>query len=280
MLKKLSISLILLFVLCLSACSQETPPATGIETESPISERQEDIVAPSAEEQNDVQTEDAQTADSDENCDDELGDDESASSTDEDALPAGTEEGQGEESQSNDETELSEDEEVPPSEDDLITMEEKDGEAIINIPEGMEIPDELRELLESLERNAELNNNSGNNESSNNNDENDSNGNEDEDENNGYTQTTRTDAEVKAVLDNLVDNFKNTSTFANLTGVAAERIDDILDIIKNNPESDDYLNKYINSYKNGRYTEERFVFMIESWIEVGGPYGTGNNTIQ
>ena len=77
-----------------------------------------------------------------------------------------------------------------------------------------------------------------------------------------------------------VDNFKNTSTFSNLSGVAAEYVDENLNTIKNNPESNAYLKKAIDCYKEGSYTEEMFTYSIEKWIRIAGPYGGQTITVQ
>ena len=85
--------------------------------------------------------------------------------------------------------------------------------------------------------------------------------------------TQRSDVEVKEVINDFVGNFKNTATFHNLTGAAAEHVDDNLDIIKNNPESDESLSIYIRDYKCGALTEEEFVFLLNSWMKAAGLYG-------
>lgn len=96
----------------------------------------------------------------------------------------------------------------------------------------------------------------------------------------GTFPTTRTDAEVKEVINNFVDTFKNTDTYANLTGVAAEYVDENLNTLRNNPESIDSLKNDIAQYKEGSLSEDLFIYLIESWIRVGGPYGGQKISVQ
>ena len=94
------------------------------------------------------------------------------------------------------------------------------------------------------------------------------------------TNTSRTDAEVKKIINDFANNFKNTSTFNTLNDEAAEYVDLNLDIIKKNPESDENLKTYIDMYKEGLYTEDMFIFALEGWISAAGPYGSGNVVIK
>ena len=104
------------------------------------------------------------------------------------------------------------------------------------------------------------------------------------DNNNGGTTSdtgaVRTDAEVKAVLTNLVDNFYSSSTYGKLDDLALEHLEENLNTIKYNPESDEYLSTYIHAYKIGRYTEEEFRYAINMWIRIAGPFGDNEIYVQ
>jgi len=94
------------------------------------------------------------------------------------------------------------------------------------------------------------------------------------------TNTARTDAEVKKTMTDFANNFKNTSYFDNLTGEGVKYVDECLEIIRNNPESDEALKVYIDAYKEGGYTEDMFLFAIAGWIDAAGPFGSGKITVQ
>ena len=91
---------------------------------------------------------------------------------------------------------------------------------------------------------------------------------------------TRTHEEARAVITEIADNFKVGPYYAELQDEALEYLDVNLDTLRTNPESDETLSYYITEYKNGAMTEERFIYAVESWVRVAGPYGSNKITVQ
>ncbi len=90
----------------------------------------------------------------------------------------------------------------------------------------------------------------------------------------------RTEEEVYATVRYAADSYKDSPAFHNMTDEAEEHLEELLYILKNDPESDDSLRSYIESYRCGALTEEECIFLLQSWVQVAGPFGTGKITVQ
>ena len=91
---------------------------------------------------------------------------------------------------------------------------------------------------------------------------------------------TRTHEKAQTIVTEIADNFKSGPYYAELKGAALEYLDVNLNTLRTDPESDETLSNYMESYKNGGLTEGEFVYLVESWIRVAGPYGGQNITVQ
>ena len=90
----------------------------------------------------------------------------------------------------------------------------------------------------------------------------------------------RTHEEARAVVTEIADNFKASSAFNNVTDFGMQYLDKNLETLKTNPESDDSIKLYIEYYKNGSMSEEKFTYMIESWLRSGGSFGDAKVSVQ
>jgi len=93
-------------------------------------------------------------------------------------------------------------------------------------------------------------------------------------------QVTHTREETKAVLRDVAAEFKSKPDFHTLSEEAARYLDVNLDTVRNNPESSKTLLTGMESYECGSFTEEMLVFWVESWLAAAGPYGSQTITVQ
>jgi len=170
------------------------------------------------------------------------------------------------------------------TEEQVKDVETETTDVVLNVTEEEKeaLPEDIKELIEIIENTESIEDVINSNDNSNEviSPEEPINPEDDSQNESTSANNVRTDAEVKKVMTDFANNFKNTSTFSNLSGVAAEYVDENLNTIKNNPESNESLKSAIAFYKEGSYTEEMFLFAIESWIEIGGPYGSKKITVQ
>lgn len=92
--------------------------------------------------------------------------------------------------------------------------------------------------------------------------------------------TIKTDEEVQEVLNNFVANYKNTSSFKSLSTFATEHVDKNLEMIQKTPQTNPFLKTTIEAYKDGSYSENLLMRVLESWLRIGGSYGNQIITIQ
>ena len=91
---------------------------------------------------------------------------------------------------------------------------------------------------------------------------------------------TRTHEEARAVITEIADNFKSGPYYSELEGPALEYLDVNLETLRTNPESSDYLKSFMTDYEKGALSEEMFIYAIESWVRIAGPYGGKEIIIQ
>lgn len=88
-------------------------------------------------------------------------------------------------------------------------------------------------------------------------------------------QITRSEEDVYRFISNFVANYKNTESYRNLEGEGIEFLEDCLNLLRTDPASDEDIASYMEKYQRGSYDDEMFAFMLECWIEFGGPFGEG-----
>ena len=92
--------------------------------------------------------------------------------------------------------------------------------------------------------------------------------------------SAKTDEEVQEVLNSFVTNFKNTSAFSGLSTFAVEYVDKNLETIQKTPQTNPFLKTTIEAYKDGTYSENLLMRILESWLRIGGSYGSQKITVQ